>query len=389
MSPFRELFNLPDSVCYLNSAFISPQLRELSDCGRETILLKEQPWKMKSSDFFTECDALRGIVGGLLNASPENIALIPAVSYGAETAVKNLPLKPGQQVLVPSGDFPSNVYPWVQVCKEQGAELVFVEKPLDYDWTSAFLQAITPKTAVVSVPETDWSDGSHFNLVAISRKAKSVGAALIVDLSQSFGVSPVDVQTFDPDFLFTVGYKWQLGPYGVSYMYVADRHLGGKPLENGWLNRSTSEDFTRLTEYTDEYARGARRFDGGQRSQFVLIPMAIRSMKLLQSVGPAKIAAHIHGLNEVLDEGLRDIGFQTIPRERRTGHMMGAILSEEICVKDLCEKLQQEQIFASVRGKALRLSPHIYNSKADIERVLTVLKSLLHAASFSVGGLSR
>jgi selenocysteine lyase/cysteine desulfurase len=389
MLKYRGLFNLPESVCYLNSAFISPQLKQLTECGRQSMLLKEQPWSMQASDFFSESDTLRAIVGRLFEVSAENIAMIPAVSYGVETAVKNLPLKAGQSVLMPAGEFPSNVYPWMEVCKEQKAEVIFVQKPTNHDWTAAFLETITVNTAVVSVPQTDWSDGSHFDLKAIGEKARSVGAAFVVDLSQSFGVSPVDLKTFDPDFVFSVGYKWQLGPYGISYMFVADRHLEGKPLENNWLNRKTSEDFTRLTEYTNDYAKGARRFDSGQHSQFVLVPLAIRAMEFLNELRPEAIAKHIGGLNEVLDQGLQALGFETIPKSKRTGHMMGARPGKNICVKELCDKLHQEQIFASVRGENLRISPHIYNSKADIERVLRVLKSNLKKTStHSFGGSS-
>jgi selenocysteine lyase/cysteine desulfurase len=389
MLKYKDLFNLPEPVCYLNSAFISPQLKTLSECGRETVALKEQPWKMQTSDFFTVCDLLRSAVGELLNVSSNNIALIPSVSYGVETAVKNLPLKPGQKVLVPAGEFPSNVYPWIQPCKEQGAELIFVPKPADFDWTSAFLEQIDSTTAVISVPQTDWSDGSHFDLNAIHKKAKTVGAALIVDLSQSFGVSALDLKSFDPDFVFTVGYKWQLGPYGVSYMYVADRHLTGKPLENNWLNRSTSEDFTRLTEYTTEYALGARRFDSGQHSQFVLNPMALKALNLLREVQPSKIAEHIVGLNLKLENGLQEMGFTTIPLLRRTGHMLGARFAKGVCIKDLCDQLRQKEVYVSVRCDSLRFSPHIYNSVEDIENVLSLLKNILNKTSnHLVGGIS-
>lgn len=376
----KDLFNLPEPVCYLNSAFISPQLKTVTQRGIAAVPVKEQPWALQVSDFFTECDYLRATVGNLMRVSGEQIALIPAVSYGVETAVKNLPLKPGQKVLMPADEFPSNVYPWLAACKEQGALPLFVPKPTDFDWTSAFLAAIDADTAVVSVPQTDWSDGSHFDLVAIHEKVKSVGAALVVDLSQSFGVSPVDVTAFDPDFAFSVGYKWQLGPYGVSYMYVAKRHLQGKPLENNWLNRKTSADLTRLTEYTEEYALGARRFDSGQHSHFVLNPMAVQATDLLRELTPKRIFEHITGLNKKLDAGLQELGFSTVPVNRRTGHMMGAHLAKDICVKELCADLQEESIFVSVRTSGLRISPHIYNTEADIEKCLRALKKALGSA---------
>lgn len=369
MSTYRGLFNIPESVCFLNSAFISPQMKQITEAGLEAVSFKEQPWRLQTSDFFTGCDELRGLVANLLKTSADNIALIPAVSYGVETAVLNLPVPAGKKVLMPEGEFPSNVYPW--------STRTFVARPANADWTSAFLAAIDETTAVVSVPQTDWSDGSHFDLVQISQKAKSVGAALVVDISQSFGVSPMDVKSFDPDFLFSVGYKWQLGPYGVSYMYVADRHLDGKPLENNWVNRRCSEDFTKLTEYTDEYHVGARRFDSGQHSNFALNPMAIEAMKVLNTITPEKIFAHITSLNETLVSGLATLGFEVVPRNRRTGHMIGARAPGGVCVKDLCGRLREKNIFVSVRCNSLRISPHIYNTDQDIQRFLVELKRLM------------
>jgi selenocysteine lyase/cysteine desulfurase len=377
MSTYRTLFNLPESVCFLNAAFISPQMKKISEAGIEAVSFKEHPWKLQPSDFFTGCDQLRGLVANLLCGKADNVALIPAVSYGVETAVLNLPLKSGQKILMPEGEFPSNVYPWEKVCAEKGAKIVFVPRPATYDWAEAFIAAIDHNTAVVSVPQTDWSDGSHFDLARISQKAKSVGAAMVVDISQSFGISPIDIKTFDPDFLFSVGYKWQLGPYGVSYMYVADRHLGGTPLENNWVNRKSSEDFTRLTEYTPEYQVGARRFDSGQHSNFALNPMAIEAMKTLNEITPAKIFAHIKGLNEVLVSGLQRFGFEVVPVSRRTGHMIGARAPHGVCVKNLCGRLREKNIFVSVRCNSLRISPHIYNTAQDIEKLLSELQRLL------------
>lgn len=386
MSIYRSLFNIPETVCFLNSAFISPQMKKITEAGVQAASLKEHPWNLQPADFYTSCDQARELLAGLLNTKADNIALIPAVSYGVETAVRNLPLKPGQKVLIPEGEFPSNVYPWNGPCAKVQAKVVFVPRPADCDWTKAFLQAIDSHTAVVSVPQTDWSDGSHFDLVKISQKAKSVGAALVVDISQSFGVCPIDVTAFDPDYLFSVGYKWQLGPYGFSYMYVADRHLQAQPLENNWVNRKSSEDFTRLTEYTDEYQAGARRFDSGQHSQFALIPMALEALRTLNDITPQTIFNHILGLNKVLVQGLTSLGFEVIPTEFRTGHMIGARAPRALCVKELCGRLREKNIYVSVRCNSLRISPHIYNSQQDIERLLTELRAILELSKTRAGG---
>src|SRR5439155_6923127 len=86
-------------------------------------------------------------------------------------------------------------------------------------------------------------------------------------------------------------YKWLLGPFGVSYLYVAEEHRGGEPVEQNWIAREGSEDFARLVDYRDEYQPGARRFDVGQRTNFELVPMAIAALEQLRSWQVTRVAA--------------------------------------------------------------------------------------------------
>src|SRR5581483_5991752 len=116
------------------------------------------------------------------------------------------------------------------------------------------------RTAVVTVSNCHWTDGSLIDLYRVGERARQVGAAFVVDASQSLGAYPVDVARAQPDFLVTVGYKWLMGPYGLSYLYVAPRwRERGVPIEESWLTRAGSEDFARLVDYTESYRDGARR----------------------------------------------------------------------------------------------------------------------------------
>ena len=109
-----------------------------------------------------------------------------------------------------------------------------------------------------------WTDGSLIDLAAVSARAQDVGARLVIDGSQSIGAMPLDVGALQPDFVVTVGYKWLLGPFGLGYLYVAEQHRNGEPIEHNWIVRSGSEDFARLIDYRDTYQPGARRFDVGR-----------------------------------------------------------------------------------------------------------------------------
>jgi len=120
-----------------------------------------------------------------------------------------------------------------------------------------------------------WTDGTRFDLVAIGRAARRVGAAFVVDGTQSVGALPFDVREIQPDALVCAGYKWLLGPYAMGAAYFGPRYDAGDPIEENWITRRGSDDFQRLVAYQDEYAPGAIRYDVGERSNFILLPMFI------------------------------------------------------------------------------------------------------------------
>src|SRR5262249_32565146 len=153
-------------------------------------------------------------------------------------------------------------------------ELVTVPRPADDDWTTAILARLGARTAIVALPHCHWTDGGLIDLERIGVAARGVGAALVLDLTQSLGALPFDIRRVDPDFMVAATYKWLLGPYSLGFLYVAPRRHGGQPLEQGYLNRRDAEVTARRLDYIEEFQPGARRYDMGEKSNFVLLPMA-------------------------------------------------------------------------------------------------------------------
>jgi selenocysteine lyase/cysteine desulfurase len=268
--------------------------------------------------------------------------------------------------------FPSNVYPWRELAKRTGAEVVTVPRPVVHDWTSHILEYVTERTAIVAVPNCHWTDGSVLDLVRTGERAREVGAALVVDATQSLGAYPLDVQEVRPDFLVSAAYKWLLGPYSIGFLYVSEASRSGTPIEHNWISRQGSEDFARLVEYTDAYGPGARRYDVGERSNFVLLPMAIEALRQILAWGVENIAASLQGLTDHIEDEAEKLGLKTVPAPMRVGHMIGLGLGPE-SPEDLAARLAEENVFVSVRGRNLRVSPHLYNTERDIERLFDSL----------------
>jgi selenocysteine lyase/cysteine desulfurase len=181
------------------------------------------------------------------------VALVPAASYGLAAAAANLPLGSGRTVVLAADQFPSNVHVWRVRAAEVGARIVAAAPGPEGDLTAAILASIGPETAVVACAHCRWTDGALVDLVQVAEAARAVGAALVLDLTQSAGALPFDLAAVRPDFLTTACYKWLLGPYSTGFLYVAPHRRDGHPLEEHWLGREGSEDFARLIDYRDAY----------------------------------------------------------------------------------------------------------------------------------------
>jgi selenocysteine lyase/cysteine desulfurase len=214
----RPLFDLPDDAAYLNCAYVAPLPRAARQAGEVALDRRSRPWEIHAPDFFAPCEELRALFARLIGAGADDVAITPAASYGLAVAAANLPLAPGQRVLLLAEQFPSNVYVWHAQAAAAGATIVTVPRPADEDWTAAVLEQLDERVAIVALPNCHWTDGGLLDLVVIGRAARAVGAALVVDATQSLGALPFDVAQVQPDFLAVASYKWLLGPYGLGML---------------------------------------------------------------------------------------------------------------------------------------------------------------------------
>ncbi len=370
----RHLFDVPSDVAYLNSAYFGPRLKTVTAAGRAAIDRTATPWNVSPPDFFDPVDHLRATVGRLLGDDGEGVAIIPSISYGIGVAAGNLTVGPGRTVVLLDEQFPSNVYPWRAKVARDGGEIVTVTRSSE-GWTAAILDRIDSRTAIVAVPNCHWTDGSRVDLEAVGEAARSSGAAFVVDASQSFGALPLDVGKVQPDFLATVGYKWQLGFYGLAYLWVAEQHRIGVPLEEGWIARKDASNFAGLVDYADAYEPGARRFDMGERSNFIGIAMANAAMDQIASWGVPEIASRLAAVTSAIADGAMERGWDSAADDQRSPHMIG-IRRPGGLPDRFGEALAEAKVSVSVRGDSVRVAPHLHTVTADVDRLLDVLDAM-------------
>jgi selenocysteine lyase/cysteine desulfurase len=375
----KDLFSLPATSHYLNCAYMSPLSRRVVEAGIQGIRRKTVPYEIEPRDFFTGADRVRSLFARLVNASdPTRIAMVPSASYGLAQAARNTLVESGQKIVIADEQFPSNVYIWRRLAVETGARVQVVRPPVGATgraaaWNASMLDAVDGDTAIVALGHVHWTDGTRFDLEAVRGRAAEVGAALIIDGTQSVGAFPFDLARVQPDALVCAGYKWLMGPYSLGVAYYGPRYDEGVPLEETWMGRVDSEDFSGLVRYVDVYRPGAGRYDTGEASNFALMPMLGAALEQLLEWGPANIDSYGRALTEPFLCDLRNRGFQVTEDDWRGGHLFGIRLPSGVDLTVLQAKLREKEVYVSVRGSAVRVSVHVYNDAADLAALGEVL----------------
>lgn len=378
----KHLFSIPDEVSYLNCSYMSPQPTPVEIAGLQAVSRKTLPYNILIPDFFEPVTKLKSLFAQLVNvADPNRIAIVPSVSYGISSVVKNVHINSGQNVVLVDEIFPSNYYPWKRLVMENSGELKVVMRPDSGQqrgklWNERLLEAIDSQTVAVALPHVHWTDGTRFNLEAVRRRTNEVGALLIIDGTQSVGALPFDVATIQPDALICAGYKWLLGPYGLGLAYFGEKFDNGIPIEENWINRKDSEHFEKLTHYQDNYKPASNRYCMGENSQFIAVPMLTKALELLLDWGVANIQDYVRQLASPYIVQLANLGCEIEEEAYRCSHLLGLRLPRQINLEEVKKATQSRNVYVSNRAGAMRISPHLYNEVKDFERLLDAINSV-------------
>ena len=373
----KTKFILSKKVIYLNCAYMSPMLKKVEKAGFKGIKQKRKPYHITPIDFFKTSDLVKKRFSSIIDCENHNrIAIIPSASYGLANVVNNISIKEKDEIILLDEQFPSNVYPWLNLKERSKAKLVFIKRPdtlIDSGkkWNEEILAAITNKTKVVAIGNIHWACGTLFDLIAIRKKTAEVGALLIIDGTQSIGALPLSIEKIQPDALICAGYKWLMGPYSIGVAYYGNYFDKGIPIEDNWINRRGSENFSGLINYSDNYGELASRYNVGEQSNFILLPMLLAGLNQIESWGVKNIQDYCKNL---ISEEIKKVNQKKywIEKENyRANHLFGIKqLDNKI---NLIEKLKSKKISVSVRGDKIRVSPHVYNDKREIKKLFECL----------------
>ncbi len=382
ISSQQHLFQLPKDETYLNAAYMTPLAIEVEEAGVNGVRLKSQPGQITGQHFFEPADLIRKNFSTIINNNdPERIAIIPSVSYGLANVIANIDESYGHEIIVVKDQFPSAVFPIQN--QRYSFEVKTINLPSLYKDRAArlsrdIIEAIRPHTAAVCIGTLLWTDGSLYDLKAISEACKEHNTLLIIDGTQSIGALPFDIEAIEADAVLCAGYKWLMGPYGIGVGYFGPVFDQGIPIEDNWINRQNSSDFSALTDYEERYRPKAQKYNVGEYSNFVTVPMLDKGLERVIEWTPERVQEYCSYLMEPLIKGLLDNGKYWIENDEkwRANHMIGIHVRDEAVLEDIKRQCQSAKIHVSYRGQCIRVSPHLYNTRSDIYRLTDILFSM-------------
>jgi cysteine desulfurase/selenocysteine lyase len=359
---------------YLNNASTGPLPQRTVAALDEWNRLRANPHRVQQNLQFSTLARGRSLIASMIGADTSEIALASNTTFGINLAAFALPLKPGDVVLSPDGEFPANVYPWMQLAARRGIEfrqLKCDDGVLDADRLAVELE--DGRVRVVTVSWVQAVSGARVDLKALGSLCRARGVFFVVDAIQGLGPLMIDLRDTPVDILSSGAQKWLLSPWGSAFVYVRRELVQQlEPHDVSWMAVKNSDDFSRLSDYDLTWRDDARRFE------FITLPYQDvggmnASLELIQSLGLREVSAHALRLAERIVEWACSRSDVELVTPVASSRHASIVLLRPPDGRAASERLTAAHIAHSWREGAVRLSPHFYNTMDEVERALQVL----------------
>jgi cysteine desulfurase / selenocysteine lyase len=362
---------------FFNHAGVAPVPHVSSEAMRQFAREVEEGAYL-GTKWYNDIEKLRQSAAKMLNAHRDEVAFVKNTSEGLATAAFGLEWKSGDRVVTTAVEYPANIYPWMELQRRHGVELVTVPEETAADGRrhvsiDRILEAADhPRTRLISLSHVEFASGQRLDIARIGRFCRENGKLFVVDAIQSLGVLPLDVQAMKIDYLSADGHKWLLGPEGAGIFYCRRELLQRtRPLVVGWMNVINAEQFG---DYDYTLRDDAGRFESGSFNVVGLMGLKA-SLELLLSLGSDAISQRLKHLGDRFIAGASARGYRII--SPRSGEQWSGIVSftSDHHNQDTLQRTlrKQHQTEIAVRENRLRISPHFYNTDEQIDRLIDLL----------------
>ncbi len=336
---------------------------------------RAEMFRMRGEDFFPILDRSRALVGQLIGASADEIALTTNTSWGVNLAAYALPLGPGDVVLGSEGEFPANVYPWMAAARARGFTFELLPmsgRAVDEEALLARI-ATDDRVRAVALSWVSFWTGYRIDLTRIGTACRARGVWFAVDAIQGLGAVTLDLSATPVDILSCGAQKWLCSPWGSAFAYVRRELLSSlEPPAAGWLSQATAGDFARFLDYDPRWRDDAQRFEVGSLPIQDFVGMNA-TLALMLELGPGAMERHVRSITRpALDWAIARDGvecFTPADDARRAG----IVAFSTPAIDADSQRLREAGVVHAVREGAIRLAPHFHNTAGDVARALEVL----------------
>src|ERR1700688_1352515 len=370
-----EWFEFEDAT-YLNVAGNAPMPKASLKAAQAAIEWKKFPQRVPDDVVFELPNLFRASIAQLVGARAEEIALTTGASTGMASVAYGLNWKPGDEVITAQGEFPLQYTTWRPMEKREGITLKIVPPSERFISADDLIGALSPKTRLVSVSMVRFDDGSMIEAARLAAACHAQGTLLLLDASQCCGATPMNVTELGADFIVCAGYKWLLSPYGTGFFGARTGNIANmRPGPFYWTAAEGARHFASMVMPNPKMAAGARRWDSAETASYFNLSAMVVSLELVLRIKPETVAAHNRGLMELMFERLpkdRCVPASPLDPARRGPYAcFAARTAEKTAV--LYEKLRANNVFVSLREGNLRISPHLFNTERDIDKLIEVV----------------
>lgn len=376
----NEWFEIEDAT-YLNTAMQSAIPKVAVRAVQEAIEGKKFPHRVSQVAHFEVPVHVRGGIAKLIGGQPEDIALTTGASSGLAALAYGLAWQPGDEVVTAAGEFPLQYSTWRPMEEREGVALKIVKPSGRFITADDLIAALTPKTRLVSVSMVRFDDGSLLDVAKLGAACHKQGALLAVDASQCCGAIPMDVATLGADLITAAAYKWLLGPYGSGFFWASPglaKTLRPGPFYWQGIDGMDNRHSASLNLATAKPAAGSRRWDAAETASYFNLAALEASLKLVARIGVTAVAEHTRGLIDFMYERLpKDRCVPSSPLDAALRGPYGCFSARTPeKTAEIYAQLTKENVVVSLREGNIRVSPYVFNTERDIDKLVSVVNAL-------------
>jgi selenocysteine lyase/cysteine desulfurase len=370
----RELFPITKSYVYLNHAAVSPLPTPTLVAINRQLVDVSQHGSVNFRSWVETKERCRLMIANMMDARPNQIAFMRNTSDGMSSIANGFKWQASDNIVTFRNEFPSNVYPWLLVGDVYGVEVRFCEERDECVDVEQLLNMIDEHTRIVAISHVQYASGYRADLRRIGEAARKVDALFVVDVMQSLGVVPIDVEELLIDAAACASHKWLLSPEGIGVLYLSERARDRiEPTLVGWISVPNPEDYY---NFEQGWREGALAWETGTGPSSLFYGME-ESLKLLTETGIEEIASHLETLTDYLCERLKDSDYEIVSsrNEKEKSQIVCIRHLKGLTPNEIYSQLKNQNIITAPRNDRLRIAPHLYNTKEEIDRLIEALVS--------------